>query len=161
MRFSSRFGMAIHTLIIIHEGCKKTKVTSEFIAGRIGTSSVVVRTLLGDFKKAGIVRVAPRKEKEGTKLARPLNKITLLDVFDVVEPNHINDLCEPSTRIFHRSHAGELLNNIISGYLEDIVDVVRDKLKETTLADALDSLEKEEEASPHENTRDLIPGLNE
>jgi len=157
MRFSSRFGTAIHTLLIIHEGCKEQKVTSDFIAEKIGKSSVFVRTLLGDFKKAGVVYIAPRKEKEGTKLARPLNKITLFDIFEIVEPDHLKNLCETSTRIFHRCHAGQYVNEIISGYLEDVIDVVRAELKKTTLADTLASLEMREAASLHKNTRDLFP----
>jgi len=160
MRFSSRFGTAIHTLLLISEYSKTQKVTSDFIALQIDISPVSVRKLLGDLKKAGIVNIAPRKEKEGTTIARPLNKITLLDIFMVAEPNQKEDINIPSTRHANTCYSGIYVNEIILDYADTALKAVFDAFAKITLSDAFDTLKKKEAECPESNPRELLSKEN-
>ena len=46
MQISSRFTMAVHTLLCIDYFGKTEKVTSDFIAASVGTNPVIIRKLL-------------------------------------------------------------------------------------------------------------------
>ena len=75
--------MAAHMVCAIDYFASSRPVTSTFLAGSIGTSPVMVRTIMGMLKQAGIIKSS--KGKTGITLARPLEKITLLDLWRAVE----------------------------------------------------------------------------
>jgi len=156
MRFSSNFGTAIHTLLIIHEYTQTQKVTSDIIADTIGTSPVLIRRLLVLLKKAGFISVAPRKEKAGTTMAKPLKDITLYAVFEAVEPNHTQELHASSIRLGNRCFSGLYTNEIIAGYINITLNSIKDGLDKITLADTLTALEIKEAECPHDNPRELF-----
>lgn len=81
MRVSTKFTMAVHLLacVVSFDG----KVTSEFMAGSIGTNPVVVRQLLQKLKAAGLVEVT--RGTGGVRMARSAGDVTLLDVYRAVE----------------------------------------------------------------------------
>lgn len=85
MTISSRFAVAIHALSLL-ELNKDGVNTSDFIASSVNTNPVVIRRILGMLNKAGIVQVRPGVA--GTRLARSVSELTLLDIYravDVVE----------------------------------------------------------------------------
>ena len=57
MQISSRFTMAVHTLLCIDYFGKTQKVTSDFIAASVGTNPVIIRKLLIQLKAAGLIQV--------------------------------------------------------------------------------------------------------
>lgn len=57
MQISSRFTIAVHTLLCIARFSGSQKVTSAFIAGSVNVNPVVIRRTLGQLKEAGIVLV--------------------------------------------------------------------------------------------------------
>jgi len=83
MQISSRFTIAVHALICIEMFKNDRKVTSDFIASSVNVNPVVIRRLLQQLKKAGIVQVM--RGSGGTDTARPIDEITLLDVYNAVE----------------------------------------------------------------------------
>ena len=84
MQISSRFTIAVHMLICMEVFKEEYKVTSEFLAGSIQVKPVMVRRLLQQLKKAGIIEV--KRGSGGATIARPLEQITLLDIYNAVEP---------------------------------------------------------------------------
>jgi Rrf2 family protein len=87
MNASSRFVVATHILAGLH--CAKQvsgidSVTSDFIAESVNTNPVVIRRLLGQLKKAGLV-VSHAGSKGGFSLAKPTSRITLLEVYRATE----------------------------------------------------------------------------
>ena len=153
MRLSQNFGTSIHILLIIHEETKKHKVTSDVIAKILGISSVSTRNLLNLLKKAGFITIAPRKEKGGTQLAKPLNEITLLDIFETVEAEYEEKFIDLCTQRSNKTYTGVHINEIISGYVEYSLDAVKEKLGKVTLEDALDSLKKIEADCQYDKPR--------
>ncbi len=83
MQISSRFTLAIHILTCIDVFKDDYKVTSDFLAGSTNVNPVIVRKILLQLKSANIVNVA--RGSGGATLAKPLESITFLDVYNAVE----------------------------------------------------------------------------
>ena len=83
MQISSRFTIAVHILICIETFKNDYKVTSDFLASSVNANPVVIRRLLQQLKKADIVNVI--RGSGGTEITKPLNTITLLDIYHAVE----------------------------------------------------------------------------
>lgn len=75
---SSRYAVAVHILTLIAFS-PDTPMSSEEMAGSIGVHPVLVRSTLSQLRKAGLVQT--RQGVVGTQLTRPLEDITLKDVF--------------------------------------------------------------------------------
>lgn len=83
MQISTRFSIAVHTLLCIAAFADEHKVTSDFIAGSVGVHPVTIRKTLGALKKAGLADVAAGTG--GASLARDMAEISLLDVYRAVD----------------------------------------------------------------------------
>ena len=83
MQLSSRFSIAVHTLLCVALFEDACKVTSDFIAGSAGVNPVVVRQTLGRLKRAGLAAVAAGTG--GARLAREPERISLLDIYRAVD----------------------------------------------------------------------------
>jgi Rrf2 family protein len=81
MKISSRFTVAIHIISLL--SIENKHCTSEWIAGSVNTNPVVIRRVIGQLKKAGLVNVRPGTG--GAYLLKPLEEITLLDIYRAVE----------------------------------------------------------------------------
>lgn len=131
MAANSRFAVAVHalTLIALHEDRRHT---SRDIAGSVATNPVVIRRLLAQLARAGIVE-STHGAKGGFRLAKPSAKISLHDVYAAVEDcggmfaqrEKRNEKCPVACRM--------------AGILKDVFARVEAKvapeLKRTSLAD--------------------------
>lgn len=88
MKITSRFTVAVHTLLVIRSFQGKAKTTSEFIAASVNVNPVVIRRALQSLKAAGMVEV--KAGSGGAEIIKPLAEISLYDVYkaaDCVETN--------------------------------------------------------------------------
>ncbi len=92
MQISSRFTLAIHMFACIDTFKNDRKVTSEFLAGSTNVNPVIIRKILSQLKAAGLVDVA--RGSGGASIAKPLNEITFLDIYNAVE-------CVEHGELFH------------------------------------------------------------
>ncbi len=88
MAYNSRFAVAIHTLSLLDS--TEGRITSEMIAGSVNTNPVVIRRMISQLTKAGILRTQPGVA--GAQLTRPAGEITLLDVYRSVQNDNHDDL---------------------------------------------------------------------
>ena len=79
MQISSRFTIAVHIFACIKTFENDYKITSDFLAGSTNVNPVIIRKILGQLKGADLIEVA--RGTGGAKITRPLNEITLLDVY--------------------------------------------------------------------------------
>lgn len=140
MQISSRFTVAVHALICIEMFKKDRKVTSEFLSSSINANPVVIRRLLQQLKKAGIVRVM--RGSGGADTARPIGEITLLDIYRAVE-------CVDGGELFHfHEHpnplcpVGRNIHAVLDSRLEHIQKVMEDEMQSVTVQDIFDDMQR-------------------
>lgn len=86
MRKDHRLSRALH--ILIHMGNTSEAVTSEQIALMINTNPVVVRRLFQGLREAGLIH-SEKGHGGGWTLEKPLQEITLLEVFTAIGSNEL------------------------------------------------------------------------
>ncbi len=140
MRISSRFTIAVHVLMCIETFKHDYKVTSEFLASSVNVNPVVIRRLLQQLKRAGIVRVA--RGSGGADTARSLDQITMLDVYHAVE-------CVDKGKLFHvhenpnsRCPVGRNIHGVLNARLENIQQVMEREMESVTLRDILADMQE-------------------
>lgn len=111
------------------------KVTSDFLAGSINVNPVVIRRLLSQLKAAGIVKVA--RGTGGAEIARPLNEITVLDLFTAVD-------CVEGGDLFHfHEHpnpdcpVGRNIHAVLDGKLLRVQQAMEAEMQRITMADII------------------------
>ncbi len=132
MQISSRFTMAIHMFACI-DTFKNQKMTSDFMAGSIGTNPVIIRKLLQKLKAAGLITVS--RGTGGVEVTRPLEEITFLDIYKAVE-------CTPEEELFHFHEnpnplcpVGRNIHHVLDDKLERVQAAMEKELAAITLAD--------------------------
>lgn len=132
MQISSRFTMAIHMFACIDTFTDR-KMTSDFMAGSIGTNPVIIRKLLQQLKAAGLIEVS--RGTGGVTITRPLGEITFLDVYKAVE-------CSPDEELFHFHEnpnqgcpVGRNIHHVLDEKLSQIQKAMEKELAAMTLAD--------------------------
>ena len=133
MQISSRFTAALHVLTAIDYFKKDYKVTSDFLAGSIGTNPVIIRRILGQLKDAELISVA--RGTGGCEMLKPLDEITFYDVYKAV------DLVEEDT-LFHfhenpnpKCPVGRNIHVLLEDKLNDIQAAMENEMKRHNLAD--------------------------
>ena len=132
MQISSRFTMAIHMFACI-DTFTDQKMTSDFMAASIGTNPVIVRKLLQQLKAAGLIEVS--RGTGGVTITRPLDQITILDIYKAVE-------CAPQEQLFHfhenpnsNCPVGRNIHRVLDDRLAEVQKAMEEKLAGMTLAD--------------------------
>ena len=140
MQISSRFTIAVHVLICIETFKEDYKVTSDFLASSVNVNPVVIRRLLQQLKKAGIVSVI--RGSGGTNIEKPIDEITLLDVYNAVE-------CVDEGELFHFHEnpsplcpVGRNIHHILDDKLNRVQSALERELASITLADIKRDTEK-------------------
>lgn len=140
MQISSRFTVAVHMLICIEMFKTDRKVTSDFIASSVNANPVVIRRLLQQLKKAGIVQVA--RGSGGADTAKPIDKITLLDIYKAVE-------CVDEGGLFHFHESpnqlcpvGRNIHAVLDVRLENIQKAMEREMGAVTIQDILEDMKR-------------------
>jgi Rrf2 family protein len=95
MALNCRFGLAVHVLAAIATNGKR--LSSAELAKTMGTNPVVVRRLLADLQRAGLVENR-KGTLGGSELARPPRQITLDQVYRAVDEYDIFHIPTPADR---------------------------------------------------------------
>jgi Rrf2 family protein len=134
MSRATRFAVAVHALALI-ERLGAERITSDLIAGSVGTNASFVRRVLSMLSHAGLVRTSPGVA--GAMLARPPAKITLLDVYRAVDMEDEHRLAvhdDPDRRCTVGRHIQRALDAVI-GPAEAAFEA---ELERRSLADVAD-----------------------
>lgn len=135
MQISSRFTIAIHIFACINTFEKDYKLTSDFLAGSINVNPVVIRRLLQQLKAAGLITVT--RGSGGASIAKPLNEITFLDIYQAVE-------CVENGELFHFHEnpnpacpVGRNIHNVLDDKLYRVQKAMEDEMQKITLEDVI------------------------
>ena len=119
---------------------KDYKVTSDFLAGSIRTNPVVVRKILGQLKKAGLIHSS--QGVAGITMAKPLEEISFYDVYSAIEPVEDGDLFRFHDDPNPDCPVGRNIHELLDGKLREIQSAMEEKMRGYTLADLHDGLEE-------------------
>lgn len=134
MKITSRFTVAVHTLLAIYKFQGEYKLTSDFLASSIGVNPVVVRRIMQSLKAAGYIDVKP-----GTGGAIPAvnaDEITLYDVYKAV------DCVEGDLFNFHDNPnpdcpVGRSIHAVLDPHLKSAQEALENELKGVKIGDIL------------------------
>ena len=140
MQISSRFTIAIHIFSCIDTFEKENKITSDFLAGSVNVNPVIIRRLLSQLKAAGLVNV--QRGSGGASIAKPLEQITFLDVYNAVE-------CIDHGELFHFHEnpnpeclVGRNIHRILDDKLQQVQKAMECEMQKITLADVIRDTKK-------------------
>ena len=132
--------MAVHVLACIDTFKDEHKVTSDFLAGSVNVNPVIIRRLLLQLKSAGLVAV--KRGSGGAQIAKPLDQISLLDVYNAVE-------CVDNGELFHfhenpnpECPVGRNIHNALDDKLIQVQTAMENELSKITMADIKRDTEK-------------------
>ncbi len=115
-------------------------MTSDVLASSVNVNPVVIRRLLQQLKKAGIVNVI--RGTGGTELQKPAEEITLFDLYNAVE-------CVEEGELFHFHEnpnplcpVGKNIHAILDARLEEIQKAMEREMKSITIRDVMNDARK-------------------
>ena len=128
MQISSRLTIAVHILDCIDTFKDSYKLTSDFLAGSVNVNPVIIRRILQQLK--------------GAEIAKPLDEITLLDIYNAVE-------CVDNGELFHfhdnpnpNCPVGRNIHNALDEKLERVQRAMEKEMKNITLAEIISDTQK-------------------
>lgn len=137
MQIGSKFTIGVHVLTAIDYFKDMDRVNSEFLAGSIGVNPVIVRTVISQLREAGIVQT--QRGSSGADLAKPLQEITLYDVYKAVGSVdseeglfHFHEQPNPECPV------GRNIHIVLDQHLADAQRALEEKLMSVTLADIVE-----------------------
>ena len=135
MQISSRFTIAVHTIILIETMKNEMKVTSDLIASSVNVNPVVIRRILQQLKAAGIVKV--KRGSGGADLAKSPEDITLLDVYNAVESIEDGQLFHFHENPNEMCPVGRNIHKIMDERLLEIQKAMEDKMRSMKISDVM------------------------
>ena len=141
MQITSRFTIAVHALAFIDLFQDKQRVTSNALASSIQVNPVIIRTVLSKLKEAGIIDA--RQGSGGSRLARPLNEISLYDIYKAVDTGDETGLFHFHENPHPKCVVGGNIHKALDDKIQRVQDTMEDELRKITMADVVDDLTKE------------------
>ena len=140
MQISSRFTIAIHIFACMETFGKPSKITSDFLASSIQVNPVIIRNILSQLRKAGLIKVA--RGTGGTTALRPLDQITFYDVYlavDLLEGGelfHFHENPNPDCPVGKNIHAS------LDDKLMQIQRAMENQMKQYSIADVVNDVKQ-------------------
>jgi Rrf2 family protein len=130
MQISSRFAIAVHILLCIVR-FRDAKITSDFLAASVNVNPVVIRRILGQLQKAGLV--ITKAGSGGSDLAREADKITLFDVFRAVESvsDNVFGFHENPSK---KCPVGKNIHGLLDGHMQSAQEQMENSLAKVKLS---------------------------
>ncbi|MBR2067405.1 MAG: Rrf2 family transcriptional regulator [Solobacterium sp.] len=141
MQITSRFTIAVHALAFIDLFQDKQRVTSNVLANSIQANPVIIRTVLAKLKDAGIIDA--RQGSGGSRLAKPLEDISLYDIYKAVDTVDETGLFHFHENPHPKCIVGGNIHAALDDKLQRVQDTMEAELRNITMADVIHDLEKE------------------
>ena len=135
----TKFSVAVHVLILISES--PAPMTSDQMAGSVGTNASYIRKILSLLKKAEIVD--GHRGIGGYSLTVASEQLTLLQIYQAVTEEtkvHLLDIHQNSS---DQCIVGRHIRPVLSGMFMDIEEVFAHTLSGKSLADCIAAIRSE------------------
>ena len=133
MQISSRFTIALHIFACVDTFKNDRKVTSDFLAASINTNLVIIRRILTQLKKAGLIIVA--RGTGGIEVTRELSEISFYDVYQAIEPVEDGNLFRFHEGPNPQCPVGRHIHDLLDDKLNAIQTAMENEMKKYTLED--------------------------
>ena len=141
MQITSRFTIAVHIIACIdYFGSDEKRVTSEFMSLSTNVNPVIIRTVLSELKSAGIITA--RQGSGGAKLAKPLEEITLYDIYKAVDSVNKEGLFHFHENPNTECPVGKNIHYVMDERLKKVQDVMEQELKNMNIKDIVSDVRK-------------------
>ncbi len=140
MQISSRFTIAIHIFACIDTFKDEYKLTSDFLAGSVNVNPVIIRKVMQQLKRAGLINVA--RGTGGIEPAKPLDEITLLDIFKAVDSIEDEQLFHFHENPNTACPVGRNIHKGLDDKLQSIQQAMEQKMSEITIKDVINDTQK-------------------
>ena len=137
MRINVKCSSAVHILLMIASIPEDYKITSEFLSSSLGNNPVEVRKLLSSLKKAGLIEVV--RGQGGTRLLKNPQDITLLDIYNAVDGNSIDNIIGIHSHPSQQCPFGKNINEVLSQSYRNISESLKEEMKSITLQQFIDN----------------------
>ena len=144
MQITSKFTIAVHIITAIDYFKDEAKVTSNFLAGSVGANPVIVRTVMGNLKDAGIISIS--QGKSGIGLAKGLDEITFYDIYKAIDPVGEEGLFHFHENPNIKCPVGRNIHAAMDARLIQVQDTMEKEMKSITVADVAAEVKKKIEA---------------
>lgn len=138
MQISTKFTIAIHMLAAIDYFGRTQDVNSNLLASSVGSNPVIIRNLMSDLKKAGLIDT--KRGPGGIKMVKPLDEITFYDVYVAVEKNK-DELFRFHEHMDPNCPVGRNIHQALNGKLLEIQQKFEDDLKTYKVSDVVDDID--------------------
>ncbi len=142
MRTSSKFTTAIHICIYL-DYSNDQLVSSQTLAESVKTNPVVIRRLIGQLRKQGIVG-SVAGAKGGFYLAKPVDQLTLWDIYLVVRDDEFFNKPKVNPDCVVSSNLAVLVDDVYS----ESEHSMKNSMEKVTVAQLTDKLSDILEGSP-------------
>jgi len=139
MRIASRFAIGVHILSLLGTE-SASENTSDWMAGSIGVSPVIVRNVVGMLRRAGLVTT--RQGVAGTHPAKALSEITLLDIYRAVEAVEEGELFALHSNPNPQCPVGANIQTTLQDVFKEAQQAMEARLAATTLEQVVHNLHK-------------------
>ena len=144
MQITSRFTIAVHIITAIDYFRNEMKVTSNFLAGSVGANPVIVRTVMGNLKDAGIISIS--QGKSGIGLAKRLDEISFYDIYKAIDPVGEEGLFHFHENPNIKCPVGRNIHAALDTRLRQVQDTMEKEMKSLTVAEVAADVKKKIEA---------------
>ena len=132
----TKFSVAVHILILISEA--PNPLTSDQIAGSVGTNASYIRKILSLLKKSGMID--SHRGVSGYVLTTTPDQITLLRIYQAVMDDSKIHLWDIHQNPNDQCVVGRHIRPVLTGMFEGIEDAFARELSQKTLADCIEAI---------------------
>ena len=138
MQISSRFTVALHVFSCMDVFGRTHKITSDFLAGSIGTNPVIIRKIMTQLQDAGLIRIA--RGTGGITAEKPYEEITFYDVYKAVDAVEDDTLFRFHDKPNPQCPVGRNIHTLLDTKLADIQNAMEEEMRKHTLAELRDGM---------------------
>ncbi len=144
MALNCHFAFAVHVLSVLSLHADEA-TSSETLAASVNTNAVVIRRLLTELSKAGIIETQ-RGPGGGSKLARPANEISLLQIHRAVEGD-VHSFGEHPNQPAQCCPVGHEIERVLEDVRARASKAVENEYSKLSLADVVKAVNSPKKAS--------------